>query len=66
MKLSLTVEDGFKFMVDTKVLSTKKVSGTSASYNWSTSNLSVGVHTLTVSVADAAGDTGSASEQVTR
>jgi hypothetical protein len=60
----------FTFKVDTTVLSTQKVSGTSASYSWNTGQQSVGVHTLTVSVTgsnitDPAGNTGSTSEQVT-
>jgi hypothetical protein len=55
----------FTFRVDTTVLSTQTVKGTSSSYSWNTGQQSVGGHTLTVSVTDAAADTGSASEPVT-
>jgi Domain of unknown function (DUF1929)/Bacterial Ig domain/PKD domain len=55
----------FTFRVDTTVLSTQTVKGTSSSYSWNTGQQSVGVHTLTVSVTDTAADMGSASEQVT-
>jgi hypothetical protein len=60
----------FTFMVDSTVLSTQTISGTSASTNWNTSNQSAGTHTLTVSVTDADvfdpnAATGSTSEQVT-
>jgi hypothetical protein len=55
----------FTFRVDTTVLSTQTVNGTSSSYSWNTGQQSVGVHTLTVSVTDTAADVGSASEQVT-
>jgi hypothetical protein len=55
----------FTFIVDTTVLSTQKVSGTSASYNWNTKLQRNGVHSLTVKVTDADINTGSASEQVT-
>jgi Domain of unknown function (DUF1929)/Bacterial Ig domain len=60
----------FTFMVDNKVLSTKTVNGTSASTSWNTTQTRTGKHTVTVSVTgsnitDPAGNTGSASEQVT-
>jgi hypothetical protein len=60
----------FKFMEDNRVLSTQTVKGTTASYSWNTKQLGTGKHTLTVSVTgsditDPAGNTGSATEQVT-
>ncbi len=60
----------FTFMEDNTVLSTQTVKGTSASYSWNTKQLGTGKHTLTVSVTgsditDPAGNTGSATEQVT-
>ena len=71
-KVSGTVGDSntFTFMVDSTVLSTQTISGTSASTNWNTNNQGPGSHTITVSVTDADitdpnAATGSASEQVT-
>lgn len=59
----------FTFQVDNTVLKTVTVIGTSASTSWNTNKTRTGTHTLTVSVTgsnitDAAGNTGSASEQV--
>jgi hypothetical protein len=54
----------FTFSEDTTVLSTQTVKGTSASCNWNTKQQNKGVHTLTVTVTDAGGNTGSASVQV--
>lgn len=59
----------FTFQVDNTVLKTVTVNGTSASTSWNTNKTRTGTHTLTVSVTgsnitDAAGNTGSASEQV--
>jgi large repetitive protein len=59
----------FTFQVDNTVLKTLTVNGTSASTSWNTNKTRTGTHTLTVSVTgsnitDAAGNTGSASEQV--
>ena len=50
----------FTFTVDTTVLSTQTVNGTSASAKWNTKRQVNEKHSLTVSVTDAAGDTGSA------
>jgi VCBS repeat-containing protein len=60
----------FTFQVDNTVLSTKTVNGTSASTSWNAKQTGGGKHTLTVTVTgsnitEPAGNTGSASEQVT-
>ena len=60
----------FTFQVDNTVLKTLAVNGTSASTTWNTKQTGGGKHTLTVTVTgsnitEPAGNTGSASEQVT-
>jgi hypothetical protein len=72
VSISATVggSNTFTFMVDNTVLSTQTVKGTSASASWNTRHTSTGKHTLAVNVTgsnitDAAGNAGSASEQVT-
>ncbi len=55
----------FTLALDGRVVSTQTVSGTTASYAWSTTSATNGAHTLTLTVRDAAGKTATASRTVT-
>jgi hypothetical protein len=55
----------FTFMLDSTVLNTHQVSGTSASFTWNTGQVSKGAHKLTVNVQDQNGHLGSTNESVT-
>jgi hypothetical protein len=55
----------FTFMLDSTVLNTHQVSGTSASFTWNTGQASKGAHKLTVNVQDQNGHLGSTNDSVT-
>jgi hypothetical protein len=55
----------FKLAVDGTVVSTQTVTGTTASYAWSTTTVPSGSHTLTLTVTDGAGRTATATRAVT-
>ena len=60
-----TAPNTFQLSVDGTVVSTQTVNAASASYSWNTTGGPDGTHTLSLTVTDSVGHTGSASETVT-
>ena len=60
-----TVPNTFTFSVDGKLVGTKSGNLTVASFTWKTAGYAKGLHTLSATITDSTGNTGSASETVT-